>query len=202
MIALDWVKEAHRHSSRRKLTWDFQMSIGHNTGHKESFTPKRPRRCALPSIMHCSLKPTLSSRDQFGANICVSLLDRRAISSQVPKWGKTGRFAARRSSAIRPPRGIARRISPVLARMIAVACSRPLSRTAVATLARPVLLPRRSCQHLHPMESVPWIDKLLGKPASPLAQERQDYPIALSPRKTGTALRLPSSARAYHCCTK
>jgi hypothetical protein len=123
---------------------------------------------------------------------------------QVPKWGKTGRFAASRSSAIRPPRGIARRISHVLARVIAVACSRPLSLTAVTALARPVPvpLPRRSCQHLHPVESVPLIDKLLGKPAFPLAQERQDYPIALSPRKTGTALRLPSSARAYHCCTK
>ena len=135
--------------------------------------------------MHCSRKPTLSSHDQFGANICVSLLGRRAISSQVPKWGKTGRFASGRSSTIRPPRGIARRISHVLARVIAVACSRPLSRTAVAALARPVLLPRRSCQHLHPVESVPSIDKLLGKPASPLAQEGQDHPFALSPRKTG-----------------
>src|SRR3954470_23302122 len=33
-----------------------------------------------------------------------------------------------------------------------------------------------------------------------VACKRQDHPFALSPCKTGTALRLPSSARAYHCC--
>ena len=116
--------------------------------------------------MHCSRKPTLSSHDQFGADICVSLLGRRAISSQVPKRGKTGRFAAGRSSTIRPPRGIARRISPVLARVISVACSRALSRAAAVALARPVPPPRRSPQNLHPAETVPSIDKSLGKPAS------------------------------------